>query len=212
MLLKVIIIIINPLTETVVGVPQIISQPVSSIFPCSPLPYGTWSNPGLSIPWCCLLLLRLFTMVRRSSCGPIACWILARTSSLVTWSLYEMSRILREHLISMACVLLWSSAVSMLKIILHRLKPQAEKIVAEEQAGFRAGSLSDSDLRILCEKYLQHQQDLYHVFIDFKKAFDRVWHVALLQPWRSTTSAQTLSKSSKTSVTRPPVPSSSTAA
>ena len=29
-------------------------------------------------------------MVGRSSCGPIACWILARTSSLVTWSLYEM--------------------------------------------------------------------------------------------------------------------------
>ena len=28
--------------------------------------------------------LRLFTIVRRSSCGPIACWILARTSSLVT--------------------------------------------------------------------------------------------------------------------------------
>ena len=34
--------------------------------------------------------------------------------------------------------------------------------------------------RILCEKYLQHQQDLYHVFIDFKKAFDRVWHADLL--------------------------------
>ena len=31
----------------------------------------------------------------------------------------------------------------------------------------------------LCEKYLQHQQDLYHVFIGFKKAFDRVWHAAL---------------------------------
>ena len=30
--------------------------------------------------------LSLFTMARRSSCGPIACWILARTSSLVTWS------------------------------------------------------------------------------------------------------------------------------
>ena len=26
---------------------------------------------------------------------------------------------------------------------------------------------------------LQHQQDLYHVFIDFKKAYDRVWHAAL---------------------------------
>ena len=35
------------------------------------------------------------------------------------------------------------------------------------------------NLRILCERYLQHQQDLYHVFIDFIKAFDRVWHAAL---------------------------------
>ena len=50
-------------------------------------------------------------MVRRSSCGPTACWILARTSSLVTWSLYEMRCILRQHLISMAFILLWSSAV-----------------------------------------------------------------------------------------------------
>ena len=29
------------------------------------------------------------------------------------------------------------------------------------------------------ETYLQHQQNLYHVFIDFKNAFDRVWHEAL---------------------------------
>ena len=36
---------------------------------------------------------RLFTMVR-SSCGPISCWILARISSLVIWSLYEMRSIL----------------------------------------------------------------------------------------------------------------------
>ena len=35
------------------------------------------------------------------------------------------------------------------------------------------------NLRILCGKYLQHQQDLYHVFIDFKKAFDRLGHAAL---------------------------------
>ena len=27
--------------------------------------------------------------------------------------------------------------------------------------------------------YLQFQQNQYHVFIDFKKAFDRVWHAAL---------------------------------
>ena len=70
----------------------------------------------------------------------------------------------------------------MLMIILNRLKPQAEKIIAEEQAGFKAGRSTTEqifNLRIHCEKYLQHQQDLYHVFIDFKKAFDRVWHAAL---------------------------------
>ena len=45
------------------------------------------------------------------------------------------------------------------------------EIIVEEQAGFRAGRSTTEqifNLRILCEKYLQHQQDLYHVFIDFK--------------------------------------------
>ena len=62
------------------------------------------------------------------------------------------------------------------------MKPPAEKIIAEEQASFREGRSTKEqvfNLRILCEKYLQHQQDLYHVFIDFKKAFDRIWHAAL---------------------------------
>ena len=70
----------------------------------------------------------------------------------------------------------------MLKVILNRLKPQAEEIIAAEQAGFRAGRSTIEqifNLRILCEKYLQHQQNLYHVFIYFKKALDRVWHAAL---------------------------------
>ena len=70
----------------------------------------------------------------------------------------------------------------MLKIIQNRWKPQAEKIIAEEQAGFRAGRSTTkqiSNLLLLCEKYLQNQQDLYHVFIDFKEAFDKVWHAAL---------------------------------
>ena len=51
-----------------------------------------------------------------------------------------------------------------------------------EQAGFRAGRSTTEqifNLRTLSEKYIQHQQDLYHIFIDFKKAFDRVWHAAL---------------------------------
>ena len=70
----------------------------------------------------------------------------------------------------------------MLKIILNRLKPQAETIIAEEQAGFRAGrSTTEKTFNhcILCEKYLMYQQNLYRVFIDFKKAFNRVQHAAL---------------------------------
>ena len=59
---------------------------------------------------------------------------------------------------------------------------KAEKIIAEQQAGFRAGRSTTEkifNILILCEKYLQHQQDVYHVFIYFKKAFDRAWHAAL---------------------------------
>ena len=36
------------------------------------------------------------------------------------------------------------------------------------------------NLRLLCEGYHQYQQDLYHVFIDFKETFDRVGQAALL--------------------------------
>ena len=129
-----------PSTAGVVGAPQMTSQPVSSIFLCSLLPSGTWQTLGLSSPQCCLstsfsnglvffppgkmvldrpdeqetcpyhFSFHLF-MIRRSSSGPIACWILAQTSSLITWSLYEMHSNLQLHLISMACILLWISAV-----------------------------------------------------------------------------------------------------
>ena len=65
----------------------------------------------------------------------------------------------------------------MLKITLNKWKPQAEKIIAEEQAGFRVGrspTEQNCNLCILCEKYLRQQQDFYHVFMHFKKAYDRV--------------------------------------
>ena len=65
------------------------------VFP--PLPLSTFSSfpfhcalqDGFGQTWwtgdCpCHFSLRLFTMVRRSSCGPTACWILARTSHLRT--------------------------------------------------------------------------------------------------------------------------------
>ena len=70
----------------------------------------------------------------------------------------------------------------LLRIILNRLKHQAKDIIAEEQAGFMKGRSTVEqifNLRSIIEKYHEHQLELHHVFIDFKKAFDRVWHQAL---------------------------------
>ena len=103
----------------------------------------------------------------------------------------------------------------MLNIILKRFRPQAEKIIAEEQAGFRAGRNTAEqifNLCILCEKYLQHQQDLYHVFIDFKKAFNRVWHEALWATMKKYNISTNLIRVIKNSMTKLLVQSSSTAA
>jgi len=70
------------------------------------------------------------------------------------------------------------------RVILNRLANQAEQILEEEQAGFRPQRSTTEqifNLRLLVEKHLEHQNELFHNFIDFKKAFDRVWHDGL---WR----------------------------
>ena len=92
---------------------------VFHLFLCLPyllLPFTVLCKIVLARPderetWSYHCSLRLFTLIKRSSCGPIACWILEWTSSSVTWCLYEMHSILRQHLISITCILLWSSAV-----------------------------------------------------------------------------------------------------
>ena len=68
--------------------------------------------------------------------------------------------ILQQHQNYRTISLISHPSKVMLKIILNKLKPQAEKIIAEEQAGFRAGRRTTEQifkLQILCEKYLQHQ-------------------------------------------------------
>ena len=59
-----------------------------------------------------------------------------------------------------------------------------EGLLADEQAGFRKGRSTVEqifNLKLLIEKYRDHQQAVYHCFIDFRKAFDRVWHKALFK-------------------------------
>ena len=140
-----------------------ILQPVSSIFPCSPLPSVTWQSPGLSIPWCCLpisssvclvfspfhcalqdefgqtwwmgdrsILLQFTSLYncQRSSCGPIACQILAWTSSLITWSLYQKCSILQYNLISMAHILLCSSTLRVHDSQAYRMWQRSTSIIS----------------------------------------------------------------------------------
>ena len=70
----------------------------------------------------------------------------------------------------------------MLRILLPRLQPRIEGILAEEHAGFynnRSTVEQIFNLRQVMERYLEHQLSPLTVFIDFKKEFDRVWQKAL---------------------------------
>ena len=70
----------------------------------------------------------------------------------------------------------------MLRVLLNRLTLCIEDLLSEEQAGFRAGrSTVDQifNIRTLAERYGDHQRPIYNSFIDFRKAFDRVWHATL---------------------------------
>ena len=65
----------------------------------------------------------------------------------------------------------------LLRSILNRLIPQAEDILAEEQAGFRKNRSTTEQIlncRLIMEKHIDQQRQVYHNFIDYKKAFDRV--------------------------------------
>ena len=58
--------------------------------------------------------------------------------------------------------------------------------MAEEQAGFRPGRcIVEQNSRVIIEKHLQHQRDLFHNFIDFKMVFDRICHAGLWKIRRS---------------------------
>ena len=49
----------------------------------------------------------------------------------------------------------------------------------KNRPAFEQHTVLPSKFSIFCEKYLQRQIDLYHVLIDFKKAFARVWQAYL---------------------------------
>ena len=106
-------IIIYPLTMRVIGAPQMISQPVSSISACSQLPFGTWQTPGLSIPWCCL---STSTFV----CLPFFLLSLC----LARWFWPDLINGRHEHTTAVYVSLRWSSGLHVVRLLAgswHRL-------------------------------------------------------------------------------------------
>jgi len=70
------------------------------------------------------------------------------------------------------------------KVINERLKSQYNISQAEEQAGFRSGYSTSTNLQIinqLVEKSLEYKFELHMAFIDYRKAFDTIKHPNLLE-------------------------------
>ena len=63
------------------------------------------------------------------------------------------------------------------------MKPYVEAILAEEQAWFRPGRSTVGQvfaLKILIQHRIEKKDGkVFAVFIDYKKAFDRIWHDGL---------------------------------
>ena len=69
----------------------------------------------------------------------------------------------------------------LLKIIQRRIQPRIEEVLNESQAGSEERSTTEqiTNIRNIIEKIRDIQRYMFHNFIGFKKAFDRVWHKAL---------------------------------
>lgn len=70
-----------------------------------------------------------------------------------------------------------------LHIIKRRVTPPIERRLSQTQLGFLKGKGTRDGLslvRILLERTIQKQQDLFICFIDYQKAFDRINHDKLV--------------------------------
>ena len=77
----------------------------------------------------------------------------------------------------------------LLLIILKRITNKINVNVGPEQAGFRKYSGTREgifNLRLITEKYLEKQKDIYACFIHYSKAFDTAKHQELLQCLKTT--------------------------
>src|SRR6267154_6418924 len=65
----------------------------------------------------------------------------------------------------------------MLKVLTKRIEAKAKHLLGRSQFGFRKGCGTRDAvgvMRTLCERSLEHGNEVYICFVDFEKAFDRV--------------------------------------
>ena len=69
-----------------------------------------------------------------------------------------------------------------LKTLQRRITPTVESVLDDCQAGFKAGRSTAeqvTNLRILCEKCIEHGSEVFLNVVNYRKAFDRTWHDAI---------------------------------
>jgi hypothetical protein len=72
----------------------------------------------------------------------------------------------------------------MLKVVTKRIEAKAKKFIGRNQFGFRKGCGTREAigvLRMLCERNIENDNDVYICFVDFEKAFDRVSWVKMME-------------------------------
>ena len=70
------------------------------------------------------------------------------------------------------------------RVIMNRIRKKINFEISEEQYGFRRGKGTTnaiSNMRMLSERAVEMQKDVYLCFIDYEKAFDTVRHVNMLE-------------------------------
>ena len=71
-----------------------------------------------------------------------------------------------------------------LKIISNRIQSKADMMLGKTQFGFRKGCGTREAIgvmRAICERSLEHGNDVFICFVDFEKAFDRIDWVKMVK-------------------------------
>lgn len=76
----------------------------------------------------------------------------------------------------------------LLKVLTRRIEAKAKEFIGPNQFGFKRGCGTRDAIgvmRVLCERSLEHGNDVYICFVDFEKAFDRVNWIKMMEILKS---------------------------